>query len=267
MYELSDATIENELMTKSRQGVRVRVLLDDDYYGRSDNERAFSALRQSTVSVQWAPPGQIFHAKYLVIDQNTAFIGTGNLDAADYSSTRDFWVEDTSPSDVTAIEATFGNDFSHVSRSPRFSQGLVWSPGSMSSLVGLISSARTTLLVENEEMDSTSIEQSLIDAARRGVNVSVVMTYDSSWKAALLRLTSAGVHVRVLNSRQIYVHAKVLCVDCGTKNAVAFVGSENFSTSSLSYNRELGVVTSTPVVVTAVENAVRTDFAQGAPLA
>ncbi len=38
-------------------------------------------------------------------------------------------------------------------------------------------------------------------------------------------------------SSALYIHAKVIDVD----GAKAFLGSENFSTASLEYNRELGV--------------------------
>jgi phosphatidylserine/phosphatidylglycerophosphate/cardiolipin synthase-like enzyme len=92
------------------------------------------------------------------------------------------------------------------------------------------------------------------------------MTYDSSWKAALTQLEGAGVHVHVLNSSQLYIHAKAICVDCEVSGGTVFIGSENFSTSSLSYNRELGVVTDTPKAVDAVMDAVNSDYAVGAPM-
>jgi phosphatidylserine/phosphatidylglycerophosphate/cardiolipin synthase-like enzyme len=42
-----------------------------------------------------------------------------------------------------------------------------------------------------------------------------------------------------------------------------FVGSENFSTSSLDYNRELGVITAVTAVVNTVRDTVEGDYAQG----
>ena len=93
-------------------------------------------------------------------------------------------------------------------------------------------------------------------ARRRGVDVEVVMTEDPEWTAALERLASAGVHVHVLGESQIYIHSKVICADCTATSGTVFIGSENFSTSSLSYNRELGVITSTPAAVRAVRAAV-----------
>jgi len=267
MYELSDPVVERDLVARAKAGVDVRVLLNADYEGRSENASAFATLQSGGVHVAWAPANQIFHAKYLVIDQQIAYIGTGNLVPYDYASTRDFWVADEDPIDVAAVAATFTSDFNHHVLSGEGPGGLVWSPGSAPTLLALIASARSTLLVENEEMDSGSIEGALEAAAHRGVNVDVIMTQDSQWTRVLDELAREGVHVRTLNSSQLYIHAKVICADCAQRAGTAFVGSENFSTASLSYNRELGVVTSSPVAVTALANALREDFASGTSLA
>ncbi len=265
MYELSDPIVEADLVARARAGVDVRVILNSAYYGASENANAAATLRAGSVHVVWAPSDQIFHAKYLVVDNATAYIGTGNFVPADYGSTRDFWVSDTRRSDVSAIVATFDSDF--VGRSVNHQAGgLVWSPGSTGALITLIDSARHSVLVENEEMDSTPIEGALMSAAHRGVDVEVAMTEDSEWTSALDRLASSGVRVRLLSESQVYVHAKVICVDCVGDAGTVFLGSENFSTSSLSYNRELGVITTSGAAVGAVRRAFDADFAAGTPL-
>ncbi|HEY1825077.1 MAG TPA: phospholipase D-like domain-containing protein [Acidimicrobiales bacterium] len=265
MYELSDPTIEADLVAAARRGVDVRVILNADYDGKSANESAMAVLRAGSVHVIWAPPDQIYHAKYLVVDNSDAYIGTGNFVRSDYDSTRDFWVSVTQRAQVSAVVATFDSNYAG-GVTTRQANGLVWSPGSSSPLIRLISSARRSLLVENEEMDSTPIEDALATDARRGVVVEVAMTEDSEWTAALERLASAGVHVRLLSSSQVYVHAKIICADCASSAGAVFIGSENFSTSSLDYNRELGVITSTRAVVNAVRSAAASDFAHGSAL-
>jgi phosphatidylserine/phosphatidylglycerophosphate/cardiolipin synthase-like enzyme len=266
MYELSDPTIERDLVDRAAAGVDVRVLLNADYDGTTENANAYALLHASRVHVEWAPSNQIFHAKYVVIDGRVAYVGTGNLQSYYYSSTRDFWVEVARASDVRAIVSTFNADFARSSTTTQ-APGLVWSPGSSAALVGLIDSARHTILVENEEMDSSSIESALGSAARRGVSVKVVMTESASWSSALEQLARDGVHVRVLSSSQVYIHAKVICADCSASAGTVFIGSENFSTSSLSYNRELGVITTTPLAIRAVVIALNSDYAQGSPVA
>lgn len=263
LYELDDPTLEAELVARARAGVDVRVLLNSAYDGREDNAAAASRLVAGGVHVAWAPSGQIFHAKYVVVDGRAAYVGTGNLVAYDYPSTRDFWVEVTTPADVAAIEATFASDFLGRGAAAAAAPGLVWSPGATATLVAIIDGARHSLLVENEEMDDATIESALAAAAARGVRVSVVMTYSSEWSGALARLRREGVHVSLLGSSQIYIHAKVICVDCGASGGTVFIGSENFSVASLAYNRELGVVTRTRAAVVAVERAVNDDFDAG----
>ncbi len=227
MYELSDPTIEQDLVDRAKAGVDVRVILNSAYDGASENASAEATLRAGSVHVVWAPSNQIFHAKYLVIDNATAYIGTGNFVPADYASTRDFWVSDTRSTDVSAIVATFDSDFAGHSVTHQ-AGGLVWSPGSTGALITLIDSARHSVLVENEEMDSSPIESALMSAAHRGVDVEVTMTEDSEWTSALDRLVVSGVHVRLLSESQIYIHAKVICADCVGDAGTVFLGSENF---------------------------------------
>jgi hypothetical protein len=92
------------------------------------------------------------------------------------------------------------------------------------------------------------------------------MTSSSDSAVALRVLASSGVHVHVLGASQIYIHAKVICADCSGGVGTVFIGSENFSTSSLSYNRELGLITKTPAAVRAVVSAVDADYRIGAAI-
>ncbi len=262
MYALEDTTTENDLIARAQAHVTVRVILNAAYEGKHDNQTTYDYLHAHGVQVVWAPAGQIFHAKYLVAD-HTAYIGTGNLQSKYYSSTRDFWMKDINANDVGAIAQTFNSDFTKSGTAPIPSHGLLWSPGSTSALVGLIESARHALLVENEEMDSPPIESALSAAARRGVVVKVVMTKSSDWTTALEALSNNGVRVHVLSSSQVYIHAKVICADCTSNGGTVFIGSENFSTSSLSYNRELGLITSSLVAVRAALSALSADYASG----
>jgi phosphatidylserine/phosphatidylglycerophosphate/cardiolipin synthase-like enzyme len=264
MYEFEDPTMAAALAAAARAGVDVRVLLDSAYELKGDNTPAANYLRTHGVHVVWAPGNQIFHAKYLVIDDRILYVGTGNFTAQWYSSTRDYWVSDRDRTDVGAAEGRFGADFTGASDAWHGAAGhLVWSPGSTGALVRLIGSATRTLLVENEEMDSSPIEAALAAAARRHVHVEVVMTHDSEWTAALRKLVTEGVHVHVLSESQVYIHAKAICADCSGSTGRVFVGSENFSTSSLDYNRELGLISTAAAVVGPVRASIAADYAIG----
>ena len=257
MYELSDSTAEQTLAADAVRGVSVRVLLDRDYIG-SDNQPAFSYLQAHGVEVRWASSRvAITHEKSFVVDGAAAVIMTGNLTSRYYSTTRDFAVVDRNEADVAAIEQTFDLDWADRQGTPADGSDLVWSPGSEQTLVSLIDSAHTSLLVENEEMSASGIVGALEDAARRGVDVELVMTRSPDWDESFDALARAGVHVRTYSpSASLYIHAKAIDVD----HDRVFLGSENFSVESMQYNRELGLITSSPTVRSAVDKTLASDF-------
>ncbi len=176
MYELVDATAEEISVQDAARGVAVRVILDKNLEG-SDNTPAYDYLSSHGVQVAWAPPGfDADHEKAMVVDTKTAWIMTLNLTSRYYSNTRDFAVEDTDAADVAAIVSVFDADFQGAAVTPGTGSDLVWSPTtSYADLVGLIESAKTSLLVENEEMENTGVVGALEAAARNGVDVEVVM--------------------------------------------------------------------------------------------
>jgi hypothetical protein len=106
-----------------------------------------------------------------------------------------------------------------------------------------------------------------LTAARRGVSVRVVMTADRSWDSAFSALAKAGVHIRLYpdESGALYIHAKVIVADAGRAGHRVLIGSQNFSVASLSYNRELGILTRNAGVVAAVSRVVARDYAGGRP--
>lgn len=272
MYELNDTTFERDLVADVDRGVWVRVILDRAYEGAEHNASAFGYLSLHHVPVRWAPSGTIVHEKAIVVDNKRALIATFNLDDTSnyYATTRDFGVFDSASSDVRAIDRVFDADWSGapISRPPASDDGsdLVWSPGSEPVLGALIRSARHSLLVENEETDDSSITAGLVAAARRGVNVEVVMTLDSTWTSAFDELKRAGVRVATYDyDATPYIHAKVVIADADTRTEKMFLGSENFSVTSLDYNRELGLITKNASLIALAVRTVRSDFAGAKP--
>jgi len=262
MYELSDNRAEEDLAADAARGVKVRVILDR-HYEESANDPALSYLSAHGVVVHWAGSRfDLTHEKSFVVDRTSAVVMTLNLTERYYASTRDVAVVDTEPGDISAIESAFDTDWSDGAATAPSGVDLLWSPGSEQPLLDMIGAAKRSLLVENEEMDDSWITAALVAAARRGVAVEVVMTQSSSWNSAFDELAAAGVEVRVYSpSAPLYIHAKVLVVDRGGSGARGFVGSENFSVASLLYNRELGIVTTDPAVVSGLASMVEGDGA------
>jgi cardiolipin synthase A/B len=263
MYELKDTTAENDLAADAKRGIDVRVILDQNLE-KSRNTATYDFLAAHHVHVTWADAGTTYHQKTLTVDGKTSVIMTLNMVSEDYAGTRDFAVIDTNHADIAAVVATFNADFAHRSVTPPDGADLVWSPtNSQSSILAVINGAKHTLSVENEEMDDPTITDALVAAAKRGVDVEVIMTAESEWDSAFSQLVSAGVHVRTYadSDNVIYIHAKAVVADAGRSDQQIFVGSENFSKASLGYNRELGLRTANKAVISVINATLAADYA------
>jgi phosphatidylserine/phosphatidylglycerophosphate/cardiolipin synthase-like enzyme len=75
--------------------------------------------------------------------------------------------------------------------------------------------------------------------------------------------SSGGRGSQYSSSSGFYIHGKVIEADYGTSHARVFVGSENFSSTSLNRNRELGLIISSPAILTAIVSTFAADFRNG----
>lgn len=254
MYELDDGSAERDLAAAAARGVRVRVLLDKAFSGAKANRSAAQYLTAHGVAVEWAPAGYIFHIKTTTFDSHTSDVSTANLVSRYYPTTRDAEIIDSDPPQVRAIEQTFSNDWTAgASGSPRSqtvgSSGLVWSPNTGSgtaetALVAQITSARDTVDFESEELSDPAIYRALAAVASRGVKCRVVMTRSSEWDPAFGVITKAGclVHLFPDSSTALYIHEKLILDDQATARESMLIGSQNASVTSLTRNRELGIL-------------------------
>jgi phosphatidylserine/phosphatidylglycerophosphate/cardiolipin synthase-like enzyme len=268
MYEFADITAEHDLAAAAGRGVQVQVILDRKE--KRTNSSAFSYFKSHRVKVTWSWSRFTYtHQKTLVVDGSKALIMTANLTSRYYPTSRDFLVIDTSRADVAAITAVFDADFAHRAVSPGDGTDLAWSPtDSQDKLLGLISGATSSLRIYSEEMADTTVEDALIRAAERGVDVQVCgENSDGEYDSAFAKLNRAGIHISYYSSATgFYIHGKVIEADYGTGHARIFIGSENFSSTSLNRNRELGLIISDPAVMSAMAQTFATDFRNGTHL-
>jgi len=265
MYEFEDTTASGLLTTAAKNGLAVRVILDQNLEKRSNTD-VYNALSSGNVQVHWANPSYAAtHQKTITVDGETSAIMSLNFTPYYYSTSRDFAVITSDVADVAAIETTFNADFASTSITPPTGDDLVWSPtNAQTALLDVINGAKTSLLVENEEMSAVSIISALGTTASHGVDVQVVMTASKSWDSNFTILANAGVRiVTYASNASLYIHAKVILADYGESTARVFIGSENFSDASLTENRELGIVTSDPTILTSINGTLTKDFAGG----
>lgn len=268
VYLLTDRSVVNALEDAATRGVDVRVMLDPQPYGFSavSVQQTIEELAAAGVYAQASDPAYYYtHAKFMVVDGATLYVLTANLSksglgGSSAAANREYGVITTNAQDVAEAQAIFTADWNHTPTPALTDPRLVVSPvNARSTLTALITSAHSSLDIEDEEMLDSASEGDLIAAAGRGVKVEVVLPPPSGGgnDADVTRLLSGGVHVDYLSAP--YIHAKLLIVD----GSVAFVGSENFSATSLDQNRELGIIVSDPSALTTLGATFTQDWSLG----
>ena len=269
IYLLTDRTVTNALEDAAARGVDVRVLLEPHPFGFGtvSAQKIIEALNAAGVHAQASDPAYYYtHAKFLIVDGATLFVLTANLSrsglgGSSAGANREYGVITTNAQDVAEARAIFAADWSHAPTPALTDPRLVVSPvNARSTLTALIASAHKSLAIEDEEMYDAASEDALIAAARRGVDVEVVLpppSGSSSYDTNVSQLLSGGVHVRYLSAP--YVHAKLLIAD----GVIAFTGSENFSATSLDQNRELGIIVSDPRALATLDTTFAQDWSLG----
>jgi phosphatidylserine/phosphatidylglycerophosphate/cardiolipin synthase-like enzyme len=238
-------------------------MLEPHPYGGGSPQSTLDALQAAGASVEDTSPSfTLTHEKGMIIDGNTAFIMTCNFTYSALNGTnREYGIIDTTPHDVQETIDIFNADWNRTAVQVT-DPNLVVSPNnSRTMLTNLINSAKTSLILEEEEMQDSSMEQALVNAEHRGVAVQVILAAPQSGSSndpngpGIAVLKAGGVQVK--EDTQLYIHAKMIVAD----GKLAFVGSENFSTTSLDDNRELGVLVTDSQILSTLQQTFQSDWA------
>lgn len=261
IYLLASEEIVDELTAAQQRGVQVRVLLEENPVGGGESNRlARQRLTAAGATVRWSDPVFRFtHAKVILIDGVRAAIMTLNLTASSFRSNREFALVVEDPQVVRSLNSLFQSDWERAPP-PEFQLPLVVSPvNARSALHDLISSSRQSLEIYLLSLEDDSIAAALAAAAGRGVRVRVLTNPPTGRDAyaderALLRAHGGIVGFLAYPN----VHAKVVVAD----GQQAFIGSQNFTTTSLDRNREVGILSDDPAVLQRLQKTFEADWSQ-----
>ena len=276
MYALKDTTFSGDLVAACNRGVHVRVILDQNSE-KSINTPAYTQLNSTpNCQAMWANPQfAVTHQKSFVVDEAQVAILSLNLESTyygvTYNPTRDYGLISNDANDIAAVQATFNADYGSTtdkSYQPPAGDDLIWSPTTATTdLLGIINGAKYTLEVENEEMSASNIIAALEAACQRGVAVHIAMTdtgsYHTAWSAE--EAAGCGVHVDKNSTALLYIHGKAIVADYGTPSVSAYMGSINFSSNSLTLNRELGLYITDPNILQTLNSTIESDYQSFSP--
>jgi cardiolipin synthase len=306
IYTMTDSRVKQEIRNAVDRGVKVDVIEESSPVGATC--KVFQAAKATDTSECSAeksllayvkshggsyvpfpkslcgnPDSKCFqHGKMALIDQTTAVLGTGNMDSTSLcdatdspsSCDRDFTVTTTDASILKSLSTVFNNDLQAASTSnlANLNSRLTISPDSMNPIIEFISSAKTSLLVENQYLEDPTMNAAIIADAKRGVKVTVLVSSACSfgtptpsavkkWNKNFAAFDSAGIKTWIFTGRirvggqAGYLHAKTMVAD----GARAWVGSINGSTTSLTNNREYGIFMNDAASVAKLKASIQAD--------
>ncbi len=276
MYELTDTNVANALVSAASKGRDVRVMLEPKAW-KSSTVPTYDSITQLLQSgkphLQFqqnlAHVSGFKHQKFMIIDGTVAYIMTANFSVAALGGSktqvnREYIIHDTDPLDIQALQSIFLTDWqggSPLSLTAKAPNLVVSSINSNNMLVALIGSAKSNVHVESEEFNDPGIAQALINKAGLGVEVKMILPPQQppppppQVDRSAIAIANIKQHSITLKTNALYyMHAKLIIVD----QKIAFVGSQNLSTESLSFNREVGIIISNQDVV----NTLHTTFIQ-----
>jgi phosphatidylserine/phosphatidylglycerophosphate/cardiolipin synthase-like enzyme len=269
IYEIEDPQIISALIAAAKRGVAVRVLYNHySFVSYSHDPNAQYVTQLNAGGVQTKMAAQTFtvtHQKTFTFDGSVSIIMTFNLCPSYFATARDFGIVTSDPGQVAEITNVFEADWAYQPVSVS-EPALVWSPdNSRTKILGIINGASKSLDVYNEETSDKASMAALIAAAKRGVTVrfiTAVLTSAGSSAdgnaAERAALNAGGVQAKGLNNP--YIHAKMVLADYGEGGAQAFLGSENFSSTSLDKNRELGIILNDSGILSSIEQTFESDW-------
>ena len=259
VYEMGYGAVLDALKERAGKGITVSVILDVGQ--KSINQKYFDQLTQAGAAVHWSDPRfPYMHAKTYVVDEAVAVISTGNYLVSNVLKERNYVAIDRDADDVATVVSLFDADFAGKEPDLTCTRLLVSPLNARDRLLALIDSATKTLDIESMQFADTAVRTAVANRVAAGVTVRVILA-DPGWidtnTDAAAFLAATKVPAKYLTSPTI--HVKAIVVD----GARAYVGSENVSYTSLSKNREIGLISDQVDMIATMNKTFESDWAKG----
>lgn len=180
--EFDDPRLVQLLLSKSRSGIDVRILLDQ---WQKANQPTLELLKSQNVSIQYYPAqkGQSDHTKYLIVDQSTAMIygpswtANGFLahDLAVELSGKSAWKAATLFSNDWDFTTTFPLTVPATTPLPDDKIVLAINANVKQQLTEQITASKKSIWIEISDITDPDLIQTLIDAAAKGRDVHLIL--------------------------------------------------------------------------------------------
>ena len=246
IYYLTDRPILNALHAAHARGVNVRVIIEGKPYGMKPWQvrKEEKAIEATGATLHLAPyrfesHGDHYafqHSKYICTGHECE-IGTANFDWSAFHKNMEYLYVTKNSSVVQAVNAVFNADWNNR-KAPAFAHRvLVISPGTSAAQLLEVIGQPGPIDVESEELGPYAPILDALSAKGKDLRLILPANINSEDQRNVAFLRQHGCQVRLMPVKPIYEHAKMI-VD----RSLAFIGSENFTQTSLDDNREMGLL-------------------------
>lgn len=271
MYILKDDDLVAALESKLKEAhFSVNIVIDRSELTNSANQTAIARLKKAGAAIVYAQdtgaadsptPVTFHHAKYAIFDRNYAHVMTGNWAYSSFMLNREMVVKINNCDVVNDLLNIFYADFYKKPFSLPHTPLVVSPINARSKISALLRVAKQDLWLGMQSLEDDALVDIIIERHMKGVNTHVMIAdpnkYNEGYSSDAEKLVQNGVDVRYLTTP--YLHEKVVISD-----ALAFVGSTNFTYTALNKNREIGVLGSGAFQQTVVDQ-LKKDWALATP--
>lgn len=246
MYGFTDKKIAAALIKKQAQGTKIQLLIESEPYKASgENTKIIRQLKNAGILIHHnSPQFSLTHQKTILIDQKHAMILTGNFTYSGIYRQRNFIVTTDDATILKNLNDLFAADWNQTQYTLSNNHSFILSPeNSWPTFNKLINDAQQTLDIYALELTDKRIIHALLAQKIK----TRIITSRSTRIIDKTRLCQHSIKIHRL--KKLDQHAKALLKDYGLDHALAYVGSANLSYSSLSKNREVGLLLSDKVAL------------------
>ncbi|MEM3401998.1 MAG: phosphatidylserine/phosphatidylglycerophosphate/cardiolipin synthase family protein [Candidatus Hadarchaeales archaeon] len=274
------AQISNAIREAASRGVRVRILMDNEMYReaiKGDAEKFLFQSMDNHPNIEIRQSRLPMHSKVFIIDNATVIVSSANLSNSAMTESRNIGVLVKGEIFGRAMTNIFEAGWSRNIPPSEFENGWPiswikpvatpldcpsWVPTTLETVVYLFKTAKNTVNVPTYVMSPPSaLKNAVENAAERGAFVRIIV--DSEFGdpnefpdiKTLDELPRVEIKRAELPGNGVY-HSKTIVVD----GKAGYVGSANWSASSMIGRRELGVYFEDENLASAVEEIFRRDW-------
>lgn len=238
-YLIDDPDIMTAISNAVSRKISVRIIIDGHPYDGSGSE-SLEALRRTGAQVNIAPArfegNDVFdHAKYM-LNEKEFIVGTMNLTDAAFKKNREYFVRGDERKIHKSLMNIFNSDWEGERAGQHDRKLLIVSPDSENRLYDFLRNSKK-LFIETEEIGSDDTLIEILSSKGRKLRMILPSSISENDQKNAETLVSRDVQIHIMPSNIRYMHAKMI----HNKKSV-FIGSQNFSETSLKKNREVGII-------------------------